>query len=152
MNQIVPLTPDHVQSCFQLGSSLREWFGDEDGPREMHDALARGPGYIAICDRRIQGFVTYEARFAETWEITWLAVAEERHRQGIGRMLVDTVVREMRIAAAQMLLVKTLADTHPSPEYARTRAFYRALGFSRIAVIPDFWNSDNPCLFLVRPV
>ena len=51
-----------------------------------------------------------------------------------------------------LLLVKTLADTHPSPEYAATRAFYRSLGFLPLAVLPDLWGPANPCLLMVRPL
>lgn len=54
----------------------------------------------------------------------------------------------MRVA--RLLLVKTLAATHPSPEYAGTRAFYRAVGFMPLTVLPKLWDPANPCLLMVR--
>lgn len=51
-----------------------------------------------------------------------------------------------------MLLVKTLADTHPSEEFAQTRAFYRAMEFGRLEVFPDLWGPHNPCLLMARVI
>lgn len=76
----------------------------------------------------------------------------ERQRQGIGRALVEAVAADAGAANVRLLHVKTLADSHPSPEYAQTRAFYRALGFDRLVVLPGLWDPANPCLLVVRPL
>jgi len=73
-------------------------------------------------------------------------------RHGIGRALIDAVTIDARVSGARLLHVKTLADSHPSPEYAQTRAFYGAIGFERLIVIPDLWDPSNPCLLMVRPL
>ena len=86
------------------------------------------------------------------WEITWLAVAPGQHRRRIGRRLVETVIEVSRGEQAQLLLVTTLADQHPSPEYARTRGFYSRLGFLTLTVLPQVWGEENPCLLMVRPL
>ena len=118
----------------------------------MRAALRADQGWVARIGETIVSFVTVQALFPETWEITWLAVAPDRHRQGIGRRLVETIIEECRTAGAHLLLVKTLADQHPSPEYAQTRAFYRRLGFMPLAVLPELWGADTPCLLMVRPL
>ena len=46
--------------------------------------------------------------------------------------------------------MKTLDATHPSPEYARTRAFYHAMGFVDLECFPTLWDAGNPCLVLVK--
>ncbi|MGI8404366.1 MAG: GNAT family N-acetyltransferase [Thermomicrobiales bacterium] len=148
--QLVPLASQHVQQACSLGQSLAAWFGDDEGLRQMRAALNETVGFVALQGDELVGFITYDVVFPETWEITWLAVAETMHRQGIGRLLVERVAGAAANAGAAMITVKTLADTHPSPEYARTRAFYQALGFSRLAVLPEIWGPANPCLMMAR--
>ena len=81
-----------------------------------------------------------------------MAVDRNRHRRGVGRALVEHVAAEARAAGTRVLHVKTLADLHPSPEYAQTRAFYKAMGFLRLIVIPELWDPANPCLLMVKPL
>jgi GNAT superfamily N-acetyltransferase len=92
----------------------------------------------------VVGFITLERHFPERWEISWMAVHPDRHRRGIGRRLVDAAVGRCWAAGATTLLVKLLADTHPSEEYVRTRAFCRAMGFRRLQVSPDLWGRTTP--------
>lgn len=48
-----------------------------------------------------------------------------------------------------MLQVKTLGARHPDEGYARTRAFYRAVGFLPLEETDDLWPG-NPCLIMVK--
>lgn len=81
-----------------------------------------------------------------------MAVAADAHRRGIGRELVDALVQEAECSGHAVLLVKTRAETHPSPEYAATRAFYRKMEFRRLTVLPDLWDEANPCLLMIRAI
>lgn len=149
--RIVPLSPEHADQVDGIARSLPAWFGIEEGLQDLRHCAERNSGFVALQDGDVTGFVTLARPFPETWEITWMAVAPDRHRQGISRALIDAVMREARQSGARLLHVKTLADTHPSPEYAQTRAFYRSLGFDRLIVLPDLWGPENPCLLMVRP-
>lgn len=120
--------------------------------QELRHCLETEAGWVALADEEPIGFLTVSAPFPETREITWMAVAPAWHRHGTGRRLVDQVIETSRSAGATLLHVKTLADTHPSREYAQTRAFYMALGFQRLVVLPDLWDPANPCLLLVLPL
>jgi hypothetical protein len=42
--------------------------------------------------------------------------------------------------------VKTQRAAHPDEHYARTHAFYRAMGFKPLQAFPTFWGEENPCL------
>ncbi len=150
--RIVPLSPTHAVQVERLARTLPAWFGIEEGLQDLRRCAETQPGNIALIDGDVTGFVTLDQPFPDTWEITWMAVAPDHHRQGIGRALIDAVIADARASDARLLHVKTLADTHPSPEYAQTRAFYEALGFQRLVVLPDLWGPETPCLLLVRPL
>ncbi len=150
--KVGPLESRHVPACEAIAHELRSWFGLDEGLREMRAALRSDLGFIGVMGEQVVGFVTAKPGFPETWEITWLAVTPARHRQGVGHRLVEAVGDRARQTGARVLLVKTLADPHPSPEYAQTRAFYIAIGFLRLAVVPEVWGPANPCLFLARPL
>lgn len=150
--EIVPLTPDRAAACEAIGRALPAWFGIEEGLEDLRHCVETQEGFVAVADGETVGFVSLVVHFPETWEITWMAVHPAWHRRGIGRRLVEAAVERCRAEGAAMLLVKTLADTHPSPEYARTRAFYAAMGFRRLAAFPDLWGSHNPCLLMARVI
>jgi hypothetical protein len=58
--------------------------------------------------------------------------------------------RFVRGRGAKFLQVKTVAHTSPSPEYAETRKFYEARGFTPLEIFPELWNPRNPALQLVK--
>jgi GNAT superfamily N-acetyltransferase len=149
---LIPLTPDRAAACEAIGRALPDWFGIEEGLVDLRRCAETQEGVVARSGGETIGFVTLTRHFPETWEITWMAVDPRWHRRGVGRRLVEAAVVRCRDAGATTLLVKTLADTHPSGEYARTRAFYAALGFRRLEVLPDLWGPDNPCLLLARVI
>jgi hypothetical protein len=43
-----------------------------------------------------------------------------------------------------------LSAVHPDQGYAKTRAFYQAMGFCPLEELPDFWDAENPCLRMVK--
>src|SRR5688572_5631643 len=147
---VVPLQPVHVPACEVIARALPEWFGVEEGQVEMRGYLDAGVGFVALADGEVVGFSSARRQFEESWEITWMAVARVWHRRGVGRRLVEAAMSQAKTAGARWLLVKTLADLHPSVEYRVTREFYRALGFGRLSVLPDLWGPDNPGLLMAR--
>ena len=149
---IAALHPEHAPACEAIGRSLPTWFGIEEGLRAIRDAATNGPGLVALDGERVVGFLTLERHFTEAWEISWMAVEPAWHRRGIGRRPVDASIVQTRLAGGRVLQVKTLADSHPSPEYVLTREFYRAMGFLRLEVFPDLWDPANPALLMVRPL
>ena len=76
--------------------------------------------------------------------------ARAYHRKGAGRALLAWAERYARAAGWKLLQVKTVDTSHPSPEYARTRAFYHAMGFVDLECFPTLWDAGNPCLVLVK--
>ncbi|WP_419825670.1 hypothetical protein [Sphingomonas sp.] len=70
----------------------------------------------------------------------------------MGAAPLDEAERRLAAVGIRWLTVKTLAASHPDPHYARTRAFYEAIGFQPLEVFPTLWGDDTPCLLMVKPL
>ena len=70
------------------------------------------------------------------------------HRQGVGRTLFQALCAEARRRGYEFLQVKTVQEGC-YPEYDRTNAFYRSLGFRELECFPNLWDAWNPCQVLV---
>ena len=132
--------------------SLPQWFGIEDSLVEYCTQSQHLPFYAAYQGDKAVGFLSLLAHNSATTEVFVMGVLEPYHRRGIGRALIDRAADVAASAGARMLTVKTLADTHPDKNYARTRDFYTSVGFIPLEVFPELWGADNPCLFLAKPL
>lgn len=78
-----------------------------------------------------------------------MGVLPGSHRQGVGRALFAALRDHARRTGCEYLQVKTVAERH-YPQYDRTNAFYRAMGFRELEVLP-LWDAHNPCqLYVMR--
>ena len=132
--------------------SLPEWFGLEEPIRGYIRAAGALPTYVATETGTPRGFMTLEQRSPLVREIVVMGVLPQWHRCGYGRDLVAAASDIVRGDGGRMLLVKTLGPSHPSREYARTRAFYEAIGFHSHTETTDVWGETNPCLFMFKPL
>ena len=131
---------------------LPEWFGIEQSVREYVDAARHLPTVAARLDGDIVGACVLRPHNPVTVEIEVLAVRRDLHRSGIGRKLVERVEADARASGARLVEVKTRGPSAYSEEYARTRAFYAALGFLPLEERTDIWGAENPCLISVKPL
>ena len=129
--------------------TLPEWFGIEDATRAYVDAVA---GLQTFAAEDGAGFLSLKLHDARAAEIHVMGVRPDRHRDGVGRRLVRTAEAWCAQNGVDYLQVKTLAATNPSEHYARTRAFYEAMGFVPLEIFPDLWDAHNPALLLVKKV
>lgn len=144
------LVSEDISRCMAINRSLPDWFGLEEGLEEAEEYLRDHEGLVAEIDGEIVGYLTYAQLFPESTEISWMAVVKAQHRSGVGRSLITALEEEL--SDASLLSVKTLADSHPSPEYAITRSFYVSVGFRPQMVFPELWDPSNPCLLMVKLV
>ena len=78
------------------------------------------------------------------YDLYWIVVRPDRQGGGLGRLLLTAA--EARIAAAGGRRV--YIDTSSRPQYAPTRAFYRACGFHQEALLADFYDQgDGKAIF-----
>jgi len=150
--QIRELMQGDAEACEAIVRGLPAWFGLEDGIQEARGYLQTQEGLVAEDASGVLGYLTWTNTVPECVEVTWMAVAHQAHRRGVGRALVDRLVGIAEAQGARMMAVKTLAELHPSMEYAQTRAFYRSMGFLPVMVLPDLWGAETPCLVMVRPL
>jgi ribosomal protein S18 acetylase RimI-like enzyme len=141
---------EHVDACEGILRSLPGWFGIEQAIVEYVEQIAELPTFVALDDEETVGFLSIERHNEAAAEIHVMAVAPSHHRSGVGRALLDAAESHLRDRDVRFLQVKTLSDSHDSPEYARTRRFYRAMGFAPLQEFPTLWGESNPCLQMIK--
>jgi N-acetylglutamate synthase-like GNAT family acetyltransferase len=147
-----PLTLDDIPACEQLLAGLPNWFGIREANEQYIRDLAVLPSFVATIDGEIAGFATIHHHNPDAAELHIIAVDRERHRTGIGRLLLERVQQEARHAGARLLQVKTLGPSNPDEGYARTRQFYLAMGFIPLEETTAFWGEGQPTLIMVKPL
>lgn len=135
----------------RLIDQLPAWFGIPEANADYVDSATRLPGLVARAGGECVGVLLHQRHFTESAEIHFMAVAPAWHRHGVGRALVDQLVADLRQDDCQVLQVKTLGASHPDVGYARTRAFYRSLGFLRLEETRDLWPG-TPCLIMAKQI
>jgi GNAT superfamily N-acetyltransferase len=130
--------------------SLPRWFGIEEALIAYVADTATKPTFAAEVEGSLVGFITLTAHFPDAWEVHCIAVAADSRNGGIGTALLKRAERYAVDQGARFLQVKTVAHTSPSPEYAETRKFYEAKGFTALEIFPNLWHPRNPALQLVK--
>jgi ribosomal protein S18 acetylase RimI-like enzyme len=81
-----------------------------------------------------------------TYDLYWMAVDPALQGSGIGTALLAEL--ERRVAGEARLIV---VETAGRPDYAGTRGFYQARGYTLVSVIPDFYApGDDQVVFVKR--
>ncbi|HEX6990083.1 MAG TPA: GNAT family N-acetyltransferase [Bacillota bacterium] len=157
MNRHSPVTIRRVTDpaekravCERILRDLPDWFGIEEAIRDYIEDSADMTFLAAERDGEALGFAALNDHGGCALEIHVMGVRRAFHRQGIGRHLVDAAAAEARALGRRLLTVKTLSPRHPSPEYAATRSFYRAMGFQAVEEFPTLWGEHNPCLLMAK--
>jgi GNAT superfamily N-acetyltransferase len=147
---IQELFTDKGAVCAEILASLPTWFGMPESNAAYKRDVELLPMFVAEDGGRVQGFIALKRQTAHAFEIHVLGVRPELHRKGLGRALVARAEGHARENIARFLTVKTLSSTHRDPGYAKTRAFYEAMGFLPIEEFGTLWSPDNPALMLLK--
>jgi GNAT superfamily N-acetyltransferase len=134
---IRPLDPGHDASgCEAVIRSLPYHFGDPNGRRECAAAVRREPGWVIDYDGEVVAFVTRMPSSSQVVEITWLAVAADHRRSGLGRQLVEQTAASAEEEGFELLCALTIGPSDPeegvSDGYAGTREFWKRTGFTPV--------------------
>lgn len=71
----------------------------------------------------------------DSWDLYWIAVDPSAARRGVGReLMAATEARIIERGGGRLWL-----DTAGRAQYAPTHKFYEAVGFERVAELPDYY-------------
>src|SRR5262245_9831723 len=127
--EIVPFEASMSDACERVLKALPEWFGIPASNETYIQSLPRLTTFVARLRGVAVGFIALERHFPESAENHVLAVPPDHQRRGIGRKLLLHSEQWLRSCGVEIFHVKTLGPSDPYPPYARTRAFYFAVGF-----------------------
>ena len=141
---------EKARICNDILRAVPEWFGNEAAITGYTEEVRALPFIAAYADGAAIGFLAIKEHNVFTAEMCVLGVLKQYHRMGVGKAMVTRCEEFCRERDFEFLTVKTLADLTDYPPYARTRAFYLAMGFRPLEVFPLLWDADNPCLFMAK--
>lgn len=110
----------------------------------------RMPTFALEDDGHLVGFLTLREHFPTAWEIHCMAIESGARGRGLGSRLLAHAEQWLAGRGVEFLQVKTVAATSPSVEYAQTRRFYEARGFTPLEVFPALWDPRNPALQCIK--
>jgi ribosomal protein S18 acetylase RimI-like enzyme len=130
----------------RLLRALPDWFGIEHALREYVEDARTKPTYLAVnsATTEVIGALLVTRHFPESAEMHVLAVDPRHHRREIGTALAQQFEDDMRADGARLLEVKTLGPSRRVESYAKTRAFYRAVGICRSRNCGAFGQRTRP--------
>ncbi len=122
---------------------------------EVFDEAVREGGsqsYTAVgadVDGRLVGWICWGPTPCTlgTYDLYWMAVEPALQGGGIGSALL--VEMERRLTGVARLII---IETTGRPDYAATRAFYQARGYSPVSTIPDFYAPGDDQVVFVKDV
>lgn len=132
-------------------NKLPEWFGNKQALEDFVVGVASLPFWAATDDNGYcVGFISAKTHYGHTGDIYVCGVLPERHRHGIGKALYFAAEKHLIKNSCKYIMVKTLSDTVSYEPYARTRAFYKGVGFMPLVTLTEMWDEENPCLIMIK--
>ena len=136
--------------CAKILRALPNWFGIEESLVQYVKDADVMPTMLVKDNNKDVGFLTINKHFPKSVEIHCMGILPQYHRKGIGKLLINKLENYLVKEGVKILQVKTVSAGRDCSAYAKTRAFYKAVGFIQLEVFPDLWDKANPCLLLVK--
>jgi ribosomal protein S18 acetylase RimI-like enzyme len=153
--KIRPMTPGDKPAIMKLLAATPEFKPSEVTVAEevidsyLKDSYQSGY-YILVAELELLvGYICYGPTplTRGTWDIYWLAVSQKKQSRGIGSALLASVEEEIKKARGKLVVI----ETSSTPEYERTRRFYRRQGYEATCRLPDFYApGDDKLIFQKR--
>ena len=151
MAKIREIKRDKGAICNRILRALPKWFGIETAIVNYAREVESMPMFVAENEHGdAVGFLALDFHNEYNAEIHVIGVLPEHHGKGLGTALVDAAEAHARKRGARYLTVKTLSPSKPHEEYAKTRRFYRSVGFVPLEEFKTLWGEANPCLLMIK--
>jgi ribosomal protein S18 acetylase RimI-like enzyme len=148
--EIIGPLRNQATRCEPIMRSLPDWFGIEEAIVNYIAEIDQLPTWVAYQAGKPVGFLALKVHTAYAAELYIIALSKAVHRQGIGRSLVAEAEAYLLGQGIEYFHLKTLAPSHPAPEYAKTRAFHEVMGFRPLEELTAIWGEENPCLLMAK--
>jgi GNAT superfamily N-acetyltransferase len=139
-----------AEMCIPIIRDLPDWFAIEAAILNYKKEIDDLPTFLASSGKNVLGFLSLKQHNSYAAEVCVMGVRLEAQRSGIGRALMERAEAYARSLGVEYLQVKTLGPSRPDVSYAKTRAFYIAMGFRPLEEFKQIWDMQNPCLILVK--
>jgi GNAT superfamily N-acetyltransferase len=110
-----------------------------------------GSGYhilVAEADSTVAGYICYGSTplTETTWDVYWMAVAQEKQGHGIGSALLKSAEKEIMKAQGRLVII----ETSSTPLYEKTRRFHLGEGYEIVCRMPDFYAPGDDKLIMQK--
>jgi ribosomal protein S18 acetylase RimI-like enzyme len=107
--------------------------------------------YFLSCrdPKNLLGFACFGPRplTRGTFDFYWLVTDPQVQRHGIGEMLLQKVIQEVKKLGGYLLIIETSGKA----DYLPARRLYEKYHFERAAMIPDFYSpGDDLFMYVLR--
>nr|WP_240896048.1 GNAT family N-acetyltransferase [Kineococcus siccus] len=149
MRTVTPAdTPQVVDLVVAAGMFSREEAGflheallpDGDGGTCLVEDADDGAGLASVL------FYRPEEGSERAFDLTMIAVRPDLQGGGRGAALVRHLEQDLRERGQRLVVVRTSG----TPQYDRSRAFYRGLGYAEHTRVPDYWTDGDDLVLFTR--
>ncbi|HUS60683.1 MAG TPA: GNAT family N-acetyltransferase [Acidimicrobiales bacterium] len=136
--------------CARLLETVPLWFGMPEANAAYAETADRERNVVAFDGDDAVGILTVVQHSPEAAEVHLMAVRIDLHRRGVGRQMLGAAEANLRAEGFRFLQVKTLSSKSADESYAKTRAFYAAMGFVVLEEMPELWDPSNPAVIMIK--
>lgn len=120
--------------------------------RELAEETLENPEEYLFIFAEIDGRTVGYACYAEipgtvgSYDFYWMAVYKELQGQGIGKSLMRELEKDVKARGGRQVYISTSG----SPMYAGTRALYDKTGYTKAAVLKDYYTPGDDEVIYVK--
>ncbi len=107
---------------------------------EIENDIRNQLNISAYSDNDIVGFINYKIHSLNLAEILWMAVSPNIQSKGIGSILMDKFLKQIKDKKIKVIELATIASTDNFELYKGTRHFYEKYGFKEIKIDKDYYG------------
>lgn len=137
--------------CKEIIAELPNWFGLPDANAAYIEGTGSRDCFVTRDETRVVGMLSLGHPYPTNADIYWMGVLPNYHRKGVGLALFNAALLCAQKLGCETMTVETLSDSDSDEGYARTRAFYLAIGFKPLFELRPT-GAVNPLMYMSRPI